>query len=84
MYTILLKIEDLNNPLAMLSEQQQQQQQENETETNIVKKTGAELICMMLTSISQLIQDDKIASMLSIRKGKVSVITIYNIIMRLY
>lgn len=82
MYTILLKIEDLNNPLAVLSEQQQQQ--ENETETNIVKKTGAELICMMLTSISQLIQDDKIASMLSIRKGKVSVITIYNIITRLY
>ncbi|XP_046835355.1 protein PAT1 homolog 1 [Vespa crabro] len=67
MYTILLKIEDLNNPLAVLSEQQQQ---DSETETNIVKKTGAELICMMLTSISQLIQDDKIASMLSIRKGK--------------
>ncbi|KAI4478940.1 hypothetical protein M0804_011402 [Polistes exclamans] len=67
MYTILLKIEDINNPLAMLSEQQQQ---ESETETNTVKKTGAELISMMWTSISQLIQDDKIASMLSIRKGK--------------
>lgn len=64
------KLEDLNNPLASIPELQQQQQQEGESEVNTTK-TEPELISMILICMQQLIQDDKLASMLSIRKGKV-------------
>ena len=67
LYVIQLKLEDLHNPLALLSEQQNQ---EGENETNVVKKTSPELINAMLMALLQLIRDDKLASMLSIRKGK--------------
>ncbi|XP_076658532.1 protein associated with topo II related - 1 [Halictus rubicundus] len=67
LYVIQLKLEDLHNPLALLSEQQNQ---DRETEANTVKKTRPELINTMLPSLLQLIQDDKLTSMLSIRKGK--------------
>ncbi|XP_011147431.1 protein PAT1 homolog 1 isoform X2 [Harpegnathos saltator] len=67
LYIILLKLEDLNNPLAVSSEPHQQQEGEAETSAN---KTEPELISMMLSSLQQLVQDDKLASMLSIRKGK--------------
>ncbi|XP_066587541.1 protein PAT1 homolog 1 isoform X2 [Prorops nasuta] len=75
LYTLQLKLEDISNPLALLSEQQQQQQQEEgesetETQTETVKKTAPEIIIMMWTPLLLLIQDDKIASMLSIRKAK--------------
>ncbi|XP_008551370.1 protein PAT1 homolog 1 [Microplitis demolitor] len=77
LYTVQLKLEDVNNPLALLAEQQalqqqQQQQQETdqETESKPVKKTAAELINIMLTSILQLLREDKLSSILSIRKGK--------------
>ncbi|KZC12924.1 Protein PAT1 like protein 1, partial [Dufourea novaeangliae] len=68
LYVIQLKLEDLHNPLALFSEQQQSQ--EEEIEANTVKKTKPELINTMLLSLLQLIQDDKLTSMLSIRKGK--------------
>lgn len=55
--------------MALLSEQQNQ---EIENETSTVKKTSPELINMLLLSLLQLIQDDKLTSILSIRKGKVS------------
>lgn len=58
--------------MALLSEQNQQQNQEGETEANSHKKSSSDLISMMLSAFLQLIHDDKIASMLSIRKGKVS------------
>ncbi|XP_043528414.1 protein PAT1 homolog 1 [Frieseomelitta varia] len=70
LYIIQLKLEDLHNPLALLSEQNQQQNQEGETEANSHKKSSSDLISMMLSAFLQLIHDDKIASMLSIRKGK--------------
>lgn len=65
---IQLNLEDLHNPLALLNEQQAQ---ERETDSSTVKKTKPELINMMLLSLLQLILDDKLTSMLSIRKGKV-------------
>lgn len=68
LYIVLLKLEDLSNPLAVIPEPQQQ---EGEAETN-ANKTEPELIGMMLSSLQQLVQDDKLASMLSIRKGKVN------------
>nr|XP_033328888.1 protein PAT1 homolog 1-like isoform X2 [Megalopta genalis] len=68
LYVVQLKLEDLHNPLALLGEQQQNQERENEA--NIVKKTKPELINTMLSSLHQLNQDDKLTSMLSIRKGK--------------
>lgn len=58
--------------MALLSEQNQQQNQEGETEANSHKKSSSDLISMILSAFLQLIHDDKIASMLSIRKGKVS------------
>ena len=58
--------------MALLSEQNQQQNQEGETEANSHKKSSSDLISMMLSAFLQLIHDDKLASMLSIRKGKVS------------
>lgn len=64
-----MKLEDLSNPLAVIPEPQQQQEGEVETNAN---KTEPELIGMMLSSLQQLVQDDKLASMLSIRKGKVN------------
>ncbi|RLU20295.1 hypothetical protein DMN91_006902 [Ooceraea biroi] len=67
LHTLLFKLEDLSNPLAAIPETQQQQ--EGETETSTIK-TEPELISMMLSCLQQLIQDDKLASMLSIRKGK--------------
>ncbi|XP_017883974.1 protein PAT1 homolog 1 isoform X1 [Ceratina calcarata] len=70
LYIIQLKLEDLHNPLVLLNEQQQRENQEGEKETNNEKKTKPELISMMLSSLLQLIQDDKLASMLGIRKGK--------------
>lgn len=66
-----MKLEDLHNPLALLNEQQQNQEGENEA-NNIQKSTSSDLINMVLSALLQLIQDDKLASMLSIRKGKVS------------
>lgn len=65
---MLFKLEDLSNPLASIPEPQQQQ--EGESEVNMTR-TEPELISMILTCMQQLIQDDKLASMLSIRKGKV-------------
>ncbi|XP_034941838.1 protein PAT1 homolog 1 [Chelonus insularis] len=74
LFTIQLKLEDINNPLAQLAEQQaqqmQQQQPDQEPENKPVKKTAPELINIMLTSIFQLLREDKLASILSIRKGK--------------
>ncbi|XP_015586789.1 protein PAT1 homolog 1 isoform X2 [Cephus cinctus] len=72
LYTLQLKLEDMSNPLALLAEQQQQQQQqpEGETEVKPPKKTKPELISTLLASLLQLLRDDKLASMLSIRKGK--------------
>lgn len=64
---MLFKLEDLSNPLASIPEPQQQ---EGESEVNTTK-TEPELINMILTCMQQLIQDDKLASVLSIRKGKV-------------
>lgn len=60
----------MHNPLALLSEQQQNQ--EGESETNNIKKGSSDIINMILSAFLQLIQDDKLASILSIRKGKVS------------
>ncbi|XP_043286621.1 protein PAT1 homolog 1 isoform X2 [Venturia canescens] len=68
LYTIQLKLEDANNPLALLAEQQQQQAEEGEPKP--VKKTPRELINALLTSLLQLLEEDKLASILSIRKGK--------------
>jgi len=68
LFTLQFKLEDLSNPLASISEPQQQQ--EGESEANTIK-TEPELINIILTCMQQLIQDDKLASMLSIRKGKV-------------
>ncbi|KAK0181111.1 hypothetical protein PV327_003422 [Microctonus hyperodae] len=77
LYTTQLKLEDCNNPLAQLAEQQalqqqqqQQQQSDQEPEPKPVKKTAPELINIMLTSLLQLLHEDKLASILSIRKGK--------------
>ncbi|KAG7201506.1 hypothetical protein KM043_004259 [Ampulex compressa] len=67
LYTVQLKLEDLSNPLAQVTEQQNAG---NENETVVVKKTTPELISIMVTSLLQLTQDDKLASALSIRKGK--------------
>ncbi|XP_012288336.1 protein PAT1 homolog 1 isoform X1 [Orussus abietinus] len=69
LYTIQLKLEDTNNPLALLAEQQQHQK-EGESEAKAIKKTKPELCSMILASLLQLLKDDKLASMLSIRKGK--------------
>lgn len=68
LYVIQLNLEDLHNPLALLNEQQTQ---ERETDASTVEKARPELINMMLLSLLQLIQNDKLTSMLSIRKGKV-------------
>ncbi|XP_053993140.1 protein PAT1 homolog 1 [Hylaeus anthracinus] len=72
LYVLQLQLEDLNNPLALLSEQQSQEAESEATTntTTIVKKTGPELISTLLQSLLQLMQDDKLTSMLSIRKGK--------------
>lgn len=68
LYTIQLKLEDANNPLALLAEQQQQTE---EGEPKPVKKSPRELINALLTSFLHLLEEDKLASILSIRKGKV-------------
>ncbi|XP_063986492.1 protein PAT1 homolog 1 [Diachasmimorpha longicaudata] len=68
LYTLQLKLEDLNNPLAQLAEQMEQPQ-ENE-EPKPPKKTAPELVNIMLASLIQLLHEDKLASILSIRKGK--------------
>ncbi|XP_033314154.1 protein PAT1 homolog 1 isoform X1 [Bombus bifarius] len=68
LYIIQLRLEDLHNPLALLNEQQQNQEGENEANNH--KKSSTDLINMMLSAFLQLIQDDKLPSMLSIRKGK--------------
>lgn len=70
---MLLNLEDANNPLALLAEKQQQELQENEGEPKVVKKSVPELITMILSSLLQLLKDDKLAGMLSIRKGKVCI-----------
>ncbi|OAD52289.1 Protein PAT1 like protein 1, partial [Eufriesea mexicana] len=69
LYIVQLKLEDLHNPLALFNEQQKSQESENEA-NNIQKSSSSDLINMMLSALLQLIQDDKLASMLSIRKGK--------------
>lgn len=63
-----MELEDLNNPLALLTNQEPQ---EEENEPLPVKKTAPELIGAMWTSFLQLIQDDKLTGILNIRKGKV-------------
>lgn len=68
LYTLQFKLDDLSNPLASIPELQQQLEGESEVNTT---KTEPELISMILICMQQLIQDDKLASMLSIRKGKV-------------
>lgn len=68
LYVIQLRLEDLHNPLALLSEQQNLEKEKEASST--VKRTSPELINMMMTSLIQLIQEDKLTSMLSIRKGK--------------
>ncbi|XP_015122120.1 protein PAT1 homolog 1 [Diachasma alloeum] len=68
LYTVQLKLEDLSNPLAQVAEPLEQPQ-ENE-EPKAPKKTAPELINIMLTSLIQLLHEDKLASILSIRKGK--------------
>lgn len=76
LYILQLNLEDANNPLALLAEKQQQEQQElqeNEGEPKVVKKSVPELISMILSSLLQLLREDKLAGMLSIRKGKVSI-----------
>ncbi|CAG5080983.1 Similar to patl1: Protein PAT1 homolog 1 (Danio rerio) [Cotesia congregata] len=73
LYTVQLKLEDVNNPLALVAEQQALQQQQQQVDQEIekpVKKTAPELINIMLTSILQLLKEDKLSSILSIRKGK--------------
>lgn len=72
LYTIQLKLEDLSNPLAQLAEQQAEQaaQAEGEAEAKTPKKTAPELINVMLTSLIKLQNEDKLSSILSIRKGK--------------
>lgn len=76
LYILLLNLEDANNPLALLAEKQRQEQQElqeNEEEAKVVKKSVPELITMIFSSLLQLQKDDKLAGMLSIRKGKVRI-----------
>ncbi|XP_033221834.1 protein PAT1 homolog 1 isoform X2 [Belonocnema kinseyi] len=70
LYVLQLKLDDVNNPLALIAEQQQQEQQENDGEPKVVKKTESELIAIILSSLLQLLKEDKLAGMLSIRKGK--------------
>ena len=74
LYILQLKLDDVSNPLALIAEQQQQEQQENEGEPKVVKKTEPELIAMILSSLLQLLKEDKLAGMLSIRKGKVCIL----------
>ena len=83
---LLLKLEDKNNPLAIIAdqqreqqqrEQQQQQQQENgevllPPERRDPVREKEELVLSIMTSLLQFVQDDKFSSLLSIRKGKVS------------
>lgn len=84
LYSLQLKLEDTSNPLAILAEQQQLLQQQQQAEQNQdnenegeekpkppPKKTAPELIAMMVIGFQQVIQDDKLTSLLSIRKGKV-------------
>lgn len=71
-----LKLEDLTNPLALLAEQQQQQQQQQEggeVEKKPIKESKTELIGKLIASFLQLLRDDKLAALLSIRKGKVCI-----------
>lgn len=75
LYVIQLRLEDLHNPLALLSEQQNLVKEKEASST--VKRTSPELINMMMMSLIQLIQEDKLTSVLSIRKGKVSKVTTY-------
>ncbi|KAF7988661.1 hypothetical protein HCN44_001234 [Aphidius gifuensis] len=78
LYTIQLKLEDVNNPLAILAEKQQaeaqQQQQQNDEqeqqEPKEEKKTAPELINIMFESLLQLMKEDKLSGILSVRKGK--------------
>ncbi|XP_011299426.1 protein PAT1 homolog 1 [Fopius arisanus] len=69
LYTMQLKLEDLSNPLAQAAEQVEQAQ-ENEAEPKPPKKTAPELINILLTSLIQLLHEDKLSGILSIRKGK--------------
>lgn len=86
MYVLLLKLEDKNNPLAILADLQREQllkeqrlqaQQEGadpvpEPEKKDQVKEKEELTVSIMTSLLQFHQDDKLASLFSIRKGKVS------------
>lgn len=83
LYTMQLKLEDLTNPLALLAaaeQQQQQQQQEGggggEGEKKPIKETKIELIGKLIASFLQLVKNDKLPALLSIRKGKVSINTL--------
>ncbi|XP_031777208.1 protein PAT1 homolog 1 isoform X1 [Nasonia vitripennis] len=79
LYMLLLKLEDTNNPLAILAnqqrEQQQREQQQQESGEVIPEPVhpliqNQELTVSIVTSLLQLAQEDKLASFLSIRKGK--------------
>jgi hypothetical protein len=83
---LLLKLEDKNNPLAIIADQQREQQQQESGETipeadsKDPVKAKEELILTIITSLLQLVQEDKFASLLSIRKGKVSSSANYNVL----
>ena len=83
---LLLKLEDRSNPIAIIAEfqreqqmreQQQQQREAGEEVVEIVKqdplKLKEELTLSILSSLIQFVKDDKFASLLSIRKVKVSI-----------
>ncbi|XP_058802464.1 protein PAT1 homolog 1 [Phymastichus coffea] len=84
LYLLLLKLEDKTNPLAIIAEQQREQQQREqllqqhqesgeplpELERRDLVKEKEELTVSIMTSLLQLAQDDKLTSLLSIRKGK--------------
>ncbi|KAJ8688015.1 hypothetical protein QAD02_023810 [Eretmocerus hayati] len=80
LYMLLLKLEDKNNPLAILADQQREQQlkeqqQEggetvSESEPRDLVRERQELVSSIMTPLLQAIQEDKFASFLSIRKGK--------------
>lgn len=85
MYILLLKLEDRSNPLAIIAECQRDQQQreqrqqqlelEEETEKIFSKdpiKLKQELTLSIFSSLNQFIKHEKFTSLLSIRKGKVS------------
>ncbi|XP_014207366.1 protein PAT1 homolog 1 [Copidosoma floridanum] len=84
MYVLLLKLEDIGNPIAILADQQreqllkEQQQQAHQDGAEPVPvpekkdpvKEKEELVSSIMTSLLQFVQEDKLTSLFSIRKGK--------------